>query len=1026
MAPKHEESLVGRTFEKCRIIAKLGMGGMGSVWLAEHFGLGSKVAVKILPPEMGRDPEYVARFMREATTAGRMEHPNIVQIHDVGYAEGRHFIVMQYVDGESLSTVVDNLGAMDPKDAAKIAAGMLRGLQHAHEEGVVHRDVKPDNVLITKGDEPKLLDFGLAIETETALQITKDGMVVGTPYYLAPEQARGQKATPLCDIYAAGVTLYYLLTGKRPFVGATALAVLNKHIHEPPVPPIKHRPVIPKALNDIVLKMMAKKPAERYQSAGAAADDLEAFLKGKPVQVKLPLQLPLPFGMASWTKKQQILAASGAGSLLLLLVLLLVVAFSGGRKEAPSAPSIAQPSRRPGPVEPDDGPRFSACMEFEKQNKESIASFVDILNRYDVFIASTTSAEFGDRARKQRKAFAEFAEKRAEQELDRRAKEPDPYRRVKALQDFPKVLVEVTSIDKRLREDLSIAHGEAENRYLEDERKLDAAGEANRFKEARELIESLIPVAEGPRKDRLLRLKADLPRREKEYDDEILRRLVAAYEPVHDAFVDALTKRETGTAFSLVTKYLRDQSGEAERQRIRVPGLNYELLLKPFPDAALSETQLLARPSIAGVFARAQNSLPFRILADLLDAMDVEYIVREAVQGLDVLARANGEIRLVTLGASGKVTMEITGFQFVPKGGVQKAINYRRFHVQDLFQLTALAEGQTVEQLLATSDQHCRAMGAVWIYTTLPERWAQAGRCFARAEQLGIPGLGFRIEEFRDRGSRELRDRILASRKESGQKNFEGARQMLSAVESAWSHDPVLTEEIGRAMATILVAEVLHHERNRDYARLKQAVRLLRTKYPTLYPEEVVFAPYANALRSTGDWRPTASLLNDDWTWEGKSQGAPCPAEDETKSSRGLKLKPEKPMRVASIRSGGSTGAAVDLALSGASPAFSVGFRFDVSDKEGTYKKLVLRDTGEVALYSFDGREETRLSRESLVKKLSPGQWVELSFVVEGGDLVAYVDQRPLLLKSTTISPNHDFELWTSADANFRNLRLRH
>src|SRR5881394_1110332 len=358
MGPKHEDHPTGKAFEKCPILAKLGTGGKGSVWLAEHFGLGRKVAVKILPPEMGRDPEYVARFMREATTAGRMEHPNIVQIHDVGYAEGRHFIVMQYVDGESLSTVVENLGAMDPPDAAKIAAGMLRGLQHAHEEGVVHRDVKPDNVLITKGDEPKLLDFGLAIETETALQITKDGMVVGTPYYLAPEQARGQKATPLCDVYAAGVTLYYLLTGKRPFVGATALAVLNKHIHEQPVPPMKHRPVIPRTLNDIVLKMMAKKPAERYQSAAAAASDLEAFLKGKPVQVKLPMQIPLPFGIAAWPKKQQILAAAGAGGVLLLLVILLIVAFSGGKIPTPAGPSAAQLPKPAGPVEPDESVRY--------------------------------------------------------------------------------------------------------------------------------------------------------------------------------------------------------------------------------------------------------------------------------------------------------------------------------------------------------------------------------------------------------------------------------------------------------------------------------------------------------------------------------------------------------------------------------------------------------------------------------------------------------------------------------------------
>ena len=264
-AENPQESLVGKTIDKCCILGKLGTGGMGSVYLAEHFGLNRKVALKILPGDMSRDPEYVARFMREATTAGRLEHPNIVQIHDVGYADSHHFIVMQFVDGESLSTVVDNLGALEPRDAAKVASGILRGLHHAHEQGVVHRDIKPDNVLIAKGDQPKLLDFGLAIETEASLHITKDGMVVGTPYYLSPEQARGHAATPQSDVYATGVTLYYLLTGKRPFTGATALAVLNKHINDAPVQPMTHRPDIPRAVNDIVLKMMAKKTEDRYK-----------------------------------------------------------------------------------------------------------------------------------------------------------------------------------------------------------------------------------------------------------------------------------------------------------------------------------------------------------------------------------------------------------------------------------------------------------------------------------------------------------------------------------------------------------------------------------------------------------------------------------------------------------------------------------------------------------------------------------------------------------------------------------------
>jgi serine/threonine-protein kinase len=1027
MGPKHEESLIGKTFEKCRIIAKLGTGGMGSVWLAEHFGLGRKVAVKILPPEMGRDPEYVARFMREATTAGRMEHANIVQIHDVGYAEGRHFIVMQYVDGESLSTVVDNLGAMDPKDAAKIAAGMLRGLQHAHDEGVVHRDVKPDNVLIAKGDEPKLLDFGLAIETETALQITKDGMVVGTPYYLAPEQARGQKATPLCDVYAAGVTLYYLLTGKRPFVGATALAVLNKHIHEPPVPPIKHRPAIPKPLNDIVLKMMAKKPAERYQSAAAAADDLEAFLKGKQIQVKVPVHVQLPFGLqlppvlASLSRNQLIAVASTAGGLVLLLLVLLIVAFTGGGKTPPPS-VVARPAAPAAPAGPDESARFRAVVQFEQQHRDDIGALMDVLNAYDAFIAATTSADFRDRAVKQRKVFLDAADARAEQELELRVKEPNPYVRVKALQDFPKVLIEITSIDKRLREEMLLAHDKAETRLLEDQRKLDAAVDGNRFKEAEALLNALLAVAEGPRKEQLARLQTDLPRREREYDDDTLRKLNALYDPVHDLFADAMLKRETGTAFSHVTKYLHDQSGDAEKLRTRVTGINYELMIKPFPDKVLGDAQLVAKSTIATAFTRPQNSLPFRILSDLEDAMDVELLIREATLGLDALRQSNGEIRLITMGATGRVTFELNGWTFTPKGGAPKPIQNRLLHPQDLLQLAAQAQNQTMQQLVAASEQDCRAMGAVWIYTSLPERWARAGHYFALAEKMGVQGLGIRIESIRDRGSKDVIDRILSAKKESEKKNYEAAKQILLAVESAWSHDPLLSEDIGRAMATILVSEVVYHERNRDYAKLKQAARLLRTKYPKLYPEEVILAPYAHALRETGEWRTTGNLLNDDWTWEGKAQGAPCPAVDETRDGKGLRLTAEKAIRVAPALSRGAYGAVVQLALADPSPAFNIGFRFDVSDAEGTYKKLVLRDTGEIALYSFDGREETRVDRKSLGRKLGPKQWVNLRFVVEGGDLVAYIDDRAMLLTTATMSGDHALELWASADANFRQL----
>ena len=834
MAPRHEDSLTGKTFEKCRIIAKLGTGGMGSVWLAEHFGLGRKVAVKILPPEMGRDPEYVARFMREATTAGRMEHPNIVQIHDVGYAEGRHFIVMQYVDGESLSTVVENLGAMEPRDAAKIAAGMLRGLQHAHEEGVVHRDVKPDNVLIAKGDEPKLLDFGLAIETETALQITKDGMVVGTPYYLAPEQARGQKATPLCDVYAAGVTLYYLLTGKRPFVGATALAVLNKHIHEPPVPPMKHNPVIPKPLNDIVLKMMAKKPADRYQSAGAAAADLESFLKGKPLDIRIPVQLPfkLPFDLPALTRRQWVLAAGAAGGSLLLLLLLLIAALGGGKPKPPSPAPVVR-TAAPAP-ESGDSVRLLECLKLEKENRDDFASYSKIFDAYDNFIASTTTAAFVEKGRDAKKAFHDYIEQRAQEEFTKAMQEADPYRRLKSCDEFPKPLRDLSSIDKRLREERPLLVEQVERKTIEDEKKFEAAMTAGRYSEARQMLENLLRMAEGPRRLRLEGLKESLPRREAEDEDAVLKRLTQDFAPIHDRFEQSLIKRENAAAYTQVARFLHDLADERERSRARVSqGVNYEALLIIVPDAVLPDSKLgQVRTSLASAFTRAQDSMPYQILADLQDALDVEFLLRSAKAGMDALLNSKKEVRLVTFNATGAVTFGSTGFMFSPRGAASKPLILRQVHPQDLIQLAAAAEGSTIETVFAGNDQLTRAAGAAYLYSLVPERWAEAVKWFRRAGELGVPGLDFRIAALQEHGYREVRDRIEQSKKELELKNFAGAKAPLVAIQEAWAHDPVLEAA----------------DRHRSGGRLHRRIAPLRQE-PRLHPPEGDGARPADDLR---------------------------------------------------------------------------------------------------------------------------------------------------------------------------------
>ncbi len=597
---------------------------------------------------------------------------------------------------------------------------------------------------------------------------------------------------------------------------------------------------------------------------------------------------------------------------------------------------------------------------------------------------------------------------------------------MQVLREFPVALIIGDVIDKKVREELSYALRDAETRYIKDEREIDKALDENRYSEAGGMLEALLPAAAGTRKDRLLKIKADLPQRAKDYDDVALRRLNEAFAAVHQSFQEALTKRETGTAFSRITKFLRDTGAEAEKQRVRVQGFSYEPLLKPFPEAVLTDSQLLARVTVSGATARAQNTLPFRILTDLQDALDVEFLVRQATLGLDGLTKGNTEVRLETFNATGRVTIDAAGYRFVPKTGPPKPIkDYRSLLPVDMFMLTALNESSTVEQLFDMSDQYCRAMGAMWIHSGAPERWAQAGRYFARARELGMPGLDFRIDDIRERGYREVRDRIEQSRKDLELRKFDSAKQPLQTVESAWKHDPILAAEIGRAMANILVAEVLQYEKSRDYLRLKQAARTLRTKYDKLYPPEVIFAPYAHAMRQTGMWQSAGNLLNDDWTWEGKGQGAECPVVDETRSGRGLKLKSEKSIRLAPARSRGYTGAAVSFALAKASNTYNTGFRFDYSEKDGLYKKVVVRDTGEVTLYGFDGREEVRQQHSSAGKKLAPGQWIQLSFVVEGGDIICYIDDRPVLIAPLTIANDRDLELWSSVEANYRELRVR-
>jgi serine/threonine-protein kinase len=265
------------------LIAVVGGGGMAQVYKARDNILGRIVAVKLLREQFTTDEQFVARFRREAQAAANLTHPNIVNVYDVGQDGDLQFIVMEFINGQSLKEYISRNAPLPVGQAVSIAAQILAGLEYAHRSGLIHRDIKPQNVLITNDGGVKVTDFGIA-KSVSDLGLTEAGQALGTAHYFSPEQARGERVVPQSDIYAVGVTLYEMLTGKLPFESDNAVGLAYKHISEPPPSPRTINPSIPARLEAVVLKALAKEPQQRYPSAA----EMERVLRGIEVGGQQP------------------------------------------------------------------------------------------------------------------------------------------------------------------------------------------------------------------------------------------------------------------------------------------------------------------------------------------------------------------------------------------------------------------------------------------------------------------------------------------------------------------------------------------------------------------------------------------------------------------------------------------------------------------------------------------------------------------------------------------------------------------
>ena len=275
--------MVGRTLNnRYQIEQLIGSGGMADVFRATDTLLGRTVAVKVLHQQYAKDPVFVERFKHEAQAAANLNQANIVNVYDWGIEDATYYIVLEFVEGRDLKDIIVQGGALLPERAVEIAMAICNALEAAHANGIVHRDIKPQNIIVTADNQIKVMDFGIA-RTAGGTALTQTGTIMGTAQYISPEQAQGRAADPRSDLYSLGVVLYEMLTGRVPFDGENPVAVAYKHVREDPLPPSLNNPDISPELEAVVMKALAKNPANRYQNAMEMQADLARCLEGNPV-----------------------------------------------------------------------------------------------------------------------------------------------------------------------------------------------------------------------------------------------------------------------------------------------------------------------------------------------------------------------------------------------------------------------------------------------------------------------------------------------------------------------------------------------------------------------------------------------------------------------------------------------------------------------------------------------------------------------------------------------------------------------
>jgi len=341
--------LIGRRLGNYDILEEIGRGGMAVVYRAYQRSLNRYVAIKVLPPQLSFDQQFVERFQREARSAAKLQHPNSVVIHDVAHQQGVYYLVMELLEGRTLKELIEEKGSLPPERAIRIVEQVASALDYAHQHGFVHRDIKPANIFVGRDDRTTLTDFGIAKAASETQHLTRTGMLIGTPEYMSPEQAEGGTVDNRTDLYALGVVLYQMLAGRVPFQSTTPHATLHAVIYEPPPPLRQLRPDLAPAVESVVMKSIAKRPAQRYQTGSEMVAALKDALVGKTaatIAAPAPRPTAPPQVAAPPARRRSPVVWIAAALVVLLLiitaaVLLLLSGDTGDKNQTPAATVVA-------------------------------------------------------------------------------------------------------------------------------------------------------------------------------------------------------------------------------------------------------------------------------------------------------------------------------------------------------------------------------------------------------------------------------------------------------------------------------------------------------------------------------------------------------------------------------------------------------------------------------------------------------------------------------------------------------------